>query len=74
MPDLEELRNTSVGLSRCPIVETSMIFGLVLIALLVTVVAVASIGALVDRTAREEAWRQIAIERRWNFEHRAPNE
>jgi hypothetical protein len=30
--------------------------------------AVLAIGALVDRAARAEAWRQIAQERRWNQE------
>lgn len=29
---------------------------------------VLTIGALVDRAARAEAWRQIALERRWNHE------
>jgi hypothetical protein len=31
-------------------------------------VAIGIISATVDRAARAEAWRQIAIERRWNHE------
>lgn len=31
--------------------------------------ALALIGLLIDRSAREKAWRRIAEERRWNSEH-----
>jgi hypothetical protein len=29
-----------------------------------------ALAALADRSARAAAWRQIALERRWNHEHR----
>lgn len=35
---------------------------------LVCVIALTAL--LVDRTARAQAWRQIADERRWNYERR----
>lgn len=28
-----------------------------------------ALAALADRSARAKAWRQIALERRWNHEH-----
>ena len=38
-----------------------------IVSLVVGVLALASL--LVDRSARENAWRRIAEERRWNNEH-----
>ena len=36
--------------------------------------AVAAFDAAVDRHARAAAWRQIALERRWNYEQRREQE
>ncbi len=45
-------------------------FILAAIAIFLGVSAVAALAALADRTARSSAWRQIALERRWNHEQR----
>jgi hypothetical protein len=44
------------------------------LTLLITIGAVlaciAAVAAAIDRSARAAAWRQIALERRWNHEQR----
>jgi hypothetical protein len=39
-------------------------------AILLAVGAVTALAVLADRSARTAAWRQIALERRWNHEQR----
>ena len=46
-----------------------MIIYLVAGIICLTTAALALAGLLVDRSARENAWRRIAEERRWNSEH-----
>jgi hypothetical protein len=49
-----------------------MTFDLVLAAtaIFLGVSTVAALAVLADRSARTAAWRQIALERRWNHEQR----
>jgi chaperone required for assembly of F1-ATPase len=43
---------------------------LLVVVLLVGFALVVGLATLADRAAREKAWRQIALERRWDHEHR----
>lgn len=43
-------------------------YAILVVAVILCVGAVASIATVADRVARAAAWRQIAIERRWNHE------
>jgi hypothetical protein len=40
------------------------------IAIILAICAVAALAAAVEHATRATAWRQIAVERRWNYEHR----
>ena len=42
---------------------------LIIVIILLGAVALLSLAVTADRTARATAWRQIAVERRWNHEH-----
>jgi hypothetical protein len=41
------------------------------IVVILVVCTVAALTAAVEHATRATAWRQIAVERRWNHEHRA---
>ena len=43
---------------------------LTLLVILLSSGLVAALAAVADRNARAAAWRQIALERRWDQEHR----
>lgn len=43
---------------------------LIVITVLLGAIAVAGLAVAADRSARANAWRQIAQERRWNHEQR----
>ncbi len=43
---------------------------LIILAILLGILALTSLAVTADRSARATAWRQIAVERRWNHEQR----
>lgn len=43
------------------------------LAFLVCLLVAIAVAAITDRNARATAWRQIALERRWNHENERPD-